>query len=81
MLWAVADLARQHEVPCFVSVEENMACGIGVCLGCAVHAHSRPFRYVCKDGPVFDAADLIIPIATGHSASSVNRSAVTDHDE
>jgi hypothetical protein len=59
MLWAVARLARDRGVPCFISVEEQMACGIGVCLGCAVPARSRPFRYVCKDGPVFDAADVL----------------------
>jgi dihydroorotate dehydrogenase electron transfer subunit len=59
MLWAVARIARDRGVPCFISVEEQMACGIGVCLGCAVPARSRPFRYVCKDGPVFDAADIL----------------------
>jgi dihydroorotate dehydrogenase electron transfer subunit len=59
MLWAVARMARDRGVPCFISVEEQMACGIGVCLGCAVPARSRPFRYVCKDGPVFDAADVL----------------------
>jgi dihydroorotate dehydrogenase electron transfer subunit len=59
MLWAVARLARARGVPCFISLEEHMACGIGVCLGCAVPARSRPFRYVCKDGPVFDAADVL----------------------
>lgn len=59
MLWAVARLARDRGVPCFISVEEQMACGIGVCLGCAIPARSRPFRYACKDGPVFDAADIL----------------------
>lgn len=59
MLWAVGRIARARGVPCFISVEEQMACGIGVCLGCAVPARSRPFRYVCKDGPVFDAADIL----------------------
>jgi dihydroorotate dehydrogenase electron transfer subunit len=59
MLWAVGRIARARGVPCFLSVEEQMACGIGVCLGCAVPARSRPFRYVCKDGPVFDAADVL----------------------
>lgn len=59
MLWAVGRIARDRGVPCFISVEEQMACGIGVCLGCAVPARSRPFRYVCKDGPVFDAADIL----------------------
>jgi dihydroorotate dehydrogenase electron transfer subunit len=59
MLWAVARMARAQGIPCFISLEENMACGFGVCLGCAVPARSRPFRYVCKDGPVFDAADVL----------------------
>ena len=59
MLWAIARLAKVREVPCFISLEEQMACGIGVCLGCAIQARSRPFRYVCSNGPVFDAADVL----------------------
>jgi len=59
MLWAVARIARDRRIPCFISLEEQMACGIGVCLGCAVPARSRPFRYVCSNGPVFDAADVL----------------------
>jgi dihydroorotate dehydrogenase electron transfer subunit len=59
MLWAIARMAKAREIPCFISVEEQMACGIGVCLGCAVPARSRPFRYVCSNGPVFDAADIL----------------------
>jgi dihydroorotate dehydrogenase electron transfer subunit len=59
MLWAIARVARQREIPCFISLEEQMACGIGVCLGCAVPARSRPYRYVCSNGPVFDAADVL----------------------
>jgi dihydroorotate dehydrogenase electron transfer subunit len=59
MLWAVARIAKARDVPCFISLEEQMACGIGVCLGCAIPARSRPFRYVCSNGPVFDAADVL----------------------
>ena len=59
MLWAVARLARERDIPCFISLEEQMACGIGVCLGCAIPARSRPYRYVCSNGPVFDAADVL----------------------
>lgn len=59
MLWAVARIARARAIPCFISLEEQMACGIGVCLGCAIPARSRPFRYVCSNGPVFDAADVL----------------------
>jgi dihydroorotate dehydrogenase electron transfer subunit len=59
MLWAVGRIAARAGVECFLSLEEQMACGIGVCLGCAIPARSRPFRYVCKDGPVFPAADVL----------------------
>jgi dihydroorotate dehydrogenase electron transfer subunit len=59
MLWAIARIAKARDVPCFISLEEQMACGIGVCLGCAIPARSRPFRYVCSNGPVFDAADVL----------------------
>lgn len=59
MLWAIARMARDQKIPCFISLEEQMACGIGVCLGCAIPARSRPFRYVCSNGPVFDAADVL----------------------
>jgi dihydroorotate dehydrogenase electron transfer subunit len=59
MLWAAARIARERNVPCFISLEEQMACGIGVCLGCAIPARSRPYRYVCSNGPVFDAADVL----------------------
>ena len=69
MLWAVARLAKQKQIPCFISLEEQMACGIGVCLGCAIPARSRPFRYVCSNGPVFDAAD-VLDVAPASSASS-----------
>jgi dihydroorotate dehydrogenase electron transfer subunit len=59
MLWAVGRIARARDIECYLSLEENMGCGIGVCLGCAVPARSRPFRYVCKDGPVFLASDVL----------------------
>jgi dihydroorotate dehydrogenase electron transfer subunit len=59
MLWAIGRIAKARDVPCFISLEENMACGIGVCLGCAIPARSRPFRYVCSNGPVFDASDVL----------------------
>jgi dihydroorotate dehydrogenase electron transfer subunit len=59
MLWAVGRIARTHGIECHLSLEEQMACGIGVCLGCAIPARSRPFRYVCKDGPVFLASDVL----------------------
>lgn len=59
MLFAVGRIARQAGLECHLSIEEHMACGIGVCLGCAVPAKTRPFRYVCKDGPVFPAEEVL----------------------
>jgi dihydroorotate dehydrogenase electron transfer subunit len=63
MMRAVVEIARKHNVPCLVSVEGEMACGIGACLGCALPLTdgTRPFAYACVDGPVFDAARVVIP--------------------
>ena len=57
MMRAVHELARKAGVPCHVSLESHMACGFGVCLGCAVPTDAG-FRYVCTQGPVFDALRL-----------------------
>jgi dihydroorotate dehydrogenase electron transfer subunit len=61
MLVAVAALARRHGVPCQVSLEENMACGVGGCAGCTVLVQTPEgpaMKRVCVDGPVFDAASV-----------------------
>ena len=60
MLRAVKALAIEENIPCQVSLEEKMGCGIGVCLGCAVKTAKSPkespeYVHVCKAGPVFDA--------------------------
>jgi len=70
MLWAVGRIAQRHEIECYLSLEEQMACGIGVCLGCAVAARTRPYRYVCKDGPVFPAAEVMDHAAAATSSQS-----------
>jgi dihydroorotate dehydrogenase electron transfer subunit len=63
MMRAVVALARGHQLPSLVSVEGEMACGIGACLGCAVPlvGAERPYAYACVDGPVFDAEGITIP--------------------
>jgi dihydroorotate dehydrogenase electron transfer subunit len=58
MLKAVAQIAASHHIKCQVSLEERMACGVGVCLGCPVKVKSGDYRIVCKDGPVFNAEDI-----------------------
>ena len=62
MLAAVRRIGLGAGVPTFLCLEENMACGFGVCLGCAVPVHGpRPYRYCCTDGPVFDAQEVRWP--------------------
>lgn len=58
MLIAVAKIARTRGLKTWLSLEGEMACGIGVCLGCAVPCATRPFRYTCKEGPVMDLDEL-----------------------
>jgi len=59
MLAAVRRLAVAAGVEAWLSVEERMACGVGACRGCAVKVKGDPpYRLVCRDGPVFQAAVL-----------------------
>ncbi|MDO9528452.1 MAG: dihydroorotate dehydrogenase electron transfer subunit [Syntrophales bacterium] len=58
MIKSLAEILRNQAVPCQVSVEERMACGVGACLGCAISVKSG-YRKVCKDGPVFDIHELV----------------------
>ena len=58
MMKACAALAANHSVACFVSLENPMACGFGVCLGCAAPRADGGFALVCREGPVFHAAEI-----------------------
>ncbi len=59
MLRAVRALGLELGVPTWLCLEEAMACGFGVCLGCAVPVHGeRPYRYCCTDGPVFAGEEV-----------------------
>lgn len=60
MLRAVKKFAEEKNIPCQLSLEEKMGCGMGVCLGCAVKTASSTkenpqYVHVCKAGPVFDS--------------------------
>lgn len=64
MLRAIKNYALEKEIPCWISMEEHMACGIGACLGCVCqskdvdeHSHVHNKR-VCKDGPVFLSTEV-----------------------
>jgi len=55
MMAAVARAAVARGIPCQASLEAMMACGYGVCLGCAVPRASGGYLYACSDGPCVDA--------------------------
>lgn len=72
MLKIVAKIAEEKRIPCQVSLEERMACGVGVCLGCPVKIRTAysvqpacpagrlyEYKMVCKDGPVFNAEEIV----------------------
>ncbi len=63
MLATVARLAEYHGISCQTSVEANLACGFGACMGCAIEVQSDTcgptYKLVCKDGPVFDSRELV----------------------
>jgi NAD(P)H-flavin reductase len=58
MLKAVAAACKAAGVPCFVSLERHMACGVGACLGCTVRT-IQGNRRCCTDGPIFRAEELL----------------------
>ena len=66
MLRALKAYAEENGMVCYVSLEERMACGVGVCLGCVCRtahkdAHSNVNNArICTEGPVFDAAEVEI---------------------
>lgn len=58
MLARVTSLCEAAGVPCEVSVEEVMACGLGACLACAVPRRGGGYLHACSDGPVFEAGSI-----------------------
>lgn len=57
MMKAVAHVAAKHNIWCEVSLENTMACGIGVCLCCVTETREGN-KCVCSEGPVFNVNDL-----------------------
>jgi dihydroorotate dehydrogenase electron transfer subunit len=61
MLKALAAVARGWDVPCHLSLETPMACGVGICFSCVTRVRTGDgwdYRRVCVEGPVFDASCL-----------------------
>jgi len=65
MLKRLAVLAAERELPCEISLERHMGCGIGVCLSCvakrrdAASDRGWTYRLTCRDGPVMDAHEIL----------------------
>lgn len=64
MLAKVAEIAKDKNIDCQVSMERRMACGIGLCQSCAVQcrlngSNETVYKMCCKDGPVFDSREIV----------------------
>jgi dihydroorotate dehydrogenase electron transfer subunit len=67
MMLAAQSLAAEFGIPCELSLETEMACGIGICQGCPVKNEEsvfeqtgRRFRLVCTEGPSFNAKEIVL---------------------
>jgi dihydroorotate dehydrogenase electron transfer subunit len=64
MLNALAKIAQVWNVPCDLSLETPMACGVGICFSCVTRVKTADggwdYKRVCVDGPIFNAANLAI---------------------
>lgn len=60
MMKAVADYASEQNIPCFASMECDMACGIGLCQGCNIEMLGAEKKYslVCKEGTIFNTQNV-----------------------
>jgi len=62
MMKRAVDICRGKNIPCEVSLEERMGCGMGACLVCACKVRTNgdwDYAHVCKDGPVFSGDRVI----------------------
>jgi len=61
MLHAVQHFAAEHGIQCELSLESEMACGIGICQGCPVERTNgeRKYGLVCINGPCFDYKEIL----------------------
>ena len=64
MLRALREYAKEHNMECYISMEERMACGIGACLACVCKSKEKDGhtnvhnKRICKEGPVFNAKEV-----------------------
>ncbi|OGW58260.1 MAG: hypothetical protein A3D21_07060 [Nitrospirae bacterium RIFCSPHIGHO2_02_FULL_42_12] len=61
MLQKISEITgTRRNIETYFSLEANMACGIGLCMGCAVKRRDRGYYLVCKDGPVFRGDTIVL---------------------
>ena len=67
MMRAAIALSDEFTIPCEVSLETEMACGIGICQGCPIETSSteaekigRKFHLVCTHGPSFEKEQIVL---------------------
>ncbi|MBN1596929.1 MAG: dihydroorotate dehydrogenase electron transfer subunit [Bacteroidales bacterium] len=58
MMKAVSGIAKDNNIPCEVSMENLMGCGIGACLCCVVDTYDEGNVITCTQGPVFNSNRL-----------------------
>lgn len=58
MLQRILEITRPLNIDTYFSLEATMACGIGICMGCAVKRVDGGYYLVCKDGPVFSGKTI-----------------------
>ncbi len=58
MLKEISSVCSRYDIPAYVSLENIMFCGLGVCQGCVIDAKNG-YQRVCRDGPVFNHKDVI----------------------
>ena len=58
MMKKVVELAKDHDITTYVSLEKRMGCGLGACLSCSCET-KKGRRRSCKEGPIFKGSDLI----------------------
>ncbi|HPM03271.1 MAG TPA: dihydroorotate dehydrogenase electron transfer subunit [Candidatus Cloacimonadota bacterium] len=62
MMKHIVDIAQDHVKDIETSLEEYMACGMGVCYGCVTKIKNGDdfvYKTVCKDGPIFQGSEVI----------------------
>jgi dihydroorotate dehydrogenase electron transfer subunit len=64
MLHTLSEFARSRKLPCQVSLESRMACGVGACVGCSIPTQSDEstlptYQRACTEGPVFDSSIIL----------------------